>query len=124
MNQMEALAEAYLAALTRGDYDGLMRLFAPKAEVLSPLYGRRQAAEFYRELLADTTRSELRLRDVLANASAQTAAIYFDYDWLLANGGRVSFQVIDWLQLDADGRITELHILYDTVQARAALRTE
>jgi hypothetical protein len=61
---------------------------------------------------------------VLAGAHAQTAAIYFDYDWAMANGGRVSFAVIDWLRLNTEGLIAELHILYDTVQARRALRPE
>ena len=114
------LAERYLGALAKADLEGMLDLFTAGAKIHSPLYGCRPATEFYQQLFADTSRSEVELVDLLTNEERQTVLLLFDYRWQLASGAWTAFRVADWLQLDAGGKITELHIFYDTAQTRPA----
>lgn len=118
--QFAVVTNAYLEYLEKADLNGLLGLFAPQAEVLSPLYGKQLATTFYRKLFADTEQSVLRLKDILVNPEAGSGCIFFTYSWTLANGEVVSFDVIDYLQLNETGQITFLQIVYDTVQSRPA----
>ncbi len=122
MGAARDIAEAYLAALAAGDLDGLLSLFAADATVVSPVYGTRQAPDFFTDLLADTRASSVTLRDVFSSADDPTKlAFAFRYDWDLATGGRVSFLVVDIMTLDAAGRIARLEIVYDASEAKALL---
>lgn len=114
------LCDAYLAALDAGDLDAVLALFAPGAEVVSPLYGTMPAAEFYAALFADTQASDttlLNLFDRSGNGGA--VALHFRYGWTLADGTPVSFEVVDVIELtparDAFARLT---IIYDTAPLR------
>lgn len=118
--QFAVVANAYLEYLEKADLNGLLALFTPQAEVLSPLYGRQSATEFYQKLFADTNESVLHLKDLLVNPENSSGCIFFTYSWTLANGEVVSFDVIDYLTLDSSGQIGFLQIVYDTVQSRPA----
>lgn len=118
--QFAVVASAYLEYLEKADLSGLLSLFAPEAEVLSPLYGRQSATDFYQKLFADTNQSVLTPKDTLVNADAGTGCIFFTYSWTLASGEVVGFDVIDYVKLDKAGQITFLQIVYDTVQSRPA----
>jgi hypothetical protein len=45
---------------------------------------------------------------------------WFHFDWRLPSGRPAPFDVVDVAELDAQGRITSLHIVYDTVDVRPA----
>lgn len=109
----------YLEALGKGDYLALMELFAPQASVRSPLYGNRPAPAFYRDLLRDTRASELTAHTFFAEAEKKSGALYFTYEWTMANGARVSFDCVDVFTFNDSGKILTLHILYDTRQTRS-----
>ena len=119
--QFARMAQAYLQHLENADLTALLQLFAADAEVLSPLYGRQSATQFYSQLFADTNQSELELKDTLSNTANRSGCIFFQYSWTLASGEVVRFDVIDYLQLNTSGQITFLQIVYDTVQSRPAL---
>lgn len=107
----------YLRGLARADARAVLRLFAPDGEVLSPLYGRMRAAEFYPVLFAATARSRITLHHVLAGiADPSTLAADFDYEWDLADGTAARFRCVDVFTFGADTRITQLAIIYDTAQ--------
>ena len=112
------LVDAYLDALQRADADAVVALFAPDGVVHSPLYGVLPAREFYPGLFADTGGATLTLRRVLRDGEG-AIAFWFDFDWVLADGTSAPFRVIDLAELDDDGRITALHIVYDTHPIRA-----
>lgn len=118
--RFKRLAEDYLAHLDAAQLEPLLSLFSAGGVVLSPLYGQLPATDFYTRLFADTNNSRLQLKDVLVNPAKASGCIYFNYAWDLANGEVVSFDVIDYLQLNEAGEITFLHIVYDTVQSRPA----
>ena len=120
LKEFESLATAYLHHLSTADLDGLLQLFAPDAEVLSPLYGRQPATDFYTQLFADTTQSTLTFKDCSVNPGQRSGCIFFNYGWQLANGTAVDFDVVDYLKLNEAGKITFLQIIYDTVQSRPA----
>lgn len=112
------LAEDYLAALESGDPRRVLELFAPDAIVHSPLYGDLLALDFYPRLFADTGDSKLTLRTVFH--AEKSIAFWFDFDWTLSNGTPAPFRVVDIAEVDDDGRISELHIVYDTANVREA----
>lgn len=118
----QALAAAYLAALERGDVQAVLALFRPGAMVHSPLYGPVSAGEFYPRLLADTGRSELKLRGV--TEGERLVGIWFRFDWTLSSGAATGFECVDMLELDDQGLITALHIFYDTAATRPAFERE
>jgi ketosteroid isomerase-like protein len=116
------LAATYLAALERGDLEGVLALFHTEAIVHSPLYGPSPAAEFYPRLLTDTGRSELHLRGV--TQGERLVGVWFRFDWTLPSGAAAGFECVDMLELDDEGLITNLRIFYDTVTTRTAFERE
>ena len=122
MTSTRALAEDYLSAMGRGDLAGILALFHPDATVRSPLYGPMRAAEFYPRLLADTGRSELRLRGVTQEGNL--VSIWFEFGWTLPSGTATDFECVDMLELDDQGLIKTLHIFYDTAATRPAFERE
>jgi hypothetical protein len=115
--------DTYLRALTEGDVTLVLSLFAPGGAVDSPLYGRLSAEEFYPMLFADTGSSELTLRAVMEGVSATgapTIAFWFHFGWILPDGTSAPFSVVDVIEIDDEGRIANLHIVYDTVDVRPA----
>lgn len=121
---MEEKIKAYLRSLERGDYVQLSSLFAPGAVVHSPLYGRRPALEFYRELLADSANSRIQLLHIYHQAGGQRSAVHFTYEWTLASGSQVSFDCVDLFEWNVEQQITELRIIYDASQTRPALEQQ
>ena len=122
----EQLVDEYLEALAAGSTERVLALFAPDGRVDSPLYGTLPAAEFYPALFADTGQSRLTLRTTMEGqlAGLPVVSFWFDFDWTLANGEPAPFTVVDVAELDADGLITTLHIVYDTAPIRAAFERQ
>jgi hypothetical protein len=123
----ERLADQYLRALGEGDADAVLRLFTADAVVDSPLYGSRPARVFFPGLFADTSASHLTLRAVASGTTPAGAAlitIWFHFDWRLASGEAAPFEVVDVLELAANGLIERLRIVYDTVEVRPAFERE
>ncbi len=115
------ISQRYLDCLTEADLAGVLALFAADGTVSSPLYGEQAAAAFYPLLFGDTQVSRLKLIDVLSNADQRTVALFFHYEWQLADGEWVQFDVIDHLRFNERDQITSLHIIYDTQASRPAL---
>lgn len=113
------LVARYLAAVETADVDAVLELFSDDGTVHSPLYGVRPASEFYPLLFADTAESRLTLRRTFRDGD-DAVAFWFDFDWTLSDGTPAPFSVVDMAELDADGRIRDLHIVYDTAPLRAA----
>jgi ketosteroid isomerase-like protein len=113
-------AVAYLAALERADLDAILALFADEGVVHSPLYGTKPAADFFAGLFADTARSVLTHKATFIAEDGTGLALHFDYQWTLANGEVVTFEVVDVFRLAGDGRFASMTIIYDTAPLRAA----
>ncbi|PZS34558.1 MAG: nuclear transport factor 2 family protein [Pseudonocardiales bacterium] len=125
--QADELVATYLRALATSDVALMLTLFTDDGQVASPLYGVLPAAQFYPALFADTGESHLTLRSVMQGtdrAGHATVSFWFHFDWRLASGVAATFEVVDVAQLDRDGRITALHIIYDTVDARPRFEAE
>jgi len=111
----------YLHYLEIGSYEDLIKLFAPNAIVHSPLYGDKNATNFYQKLFADTQQSKIKLINILENHENKTAAAQFQYDWTLSNGVEAPFEVVDMFQFNETHQITSLKIIYDTWSTRNKL---
>jgi hypothetical protein len=121
------LVDAYLRALTTADAESAVSLFTEGGVVHSPLYGPRPAADFYPALFADTSQASLTLKGVMRGEDLTGAAIvsfWFHFDWRLASGAAAPFDVVDVATLSGEGRIKDLHIVYDTVDVRPAFEAE
>lgn len=116
------IVDSYLAALASADLEAVLALFSADGIVSSPLYGDLPAREFYPVLFADTAESVLTLRQTLHNTDGvdSSVAFWFDFAWTLADGTPAPFTAVDIAELDETGRITHLHIVYDTHPIRAA----
>jgi steroid delta-isomerase len=119
---IDQLVATYLNSLAAADSDSILSLFTPDATVNSPLYGSLGAADFYPRLFADTAESNLTLRATMVGEreGRPVVSFWFDFDWILANGEPAPFTVVDVAELDHDGRISQLHIVYDTAPIREA----
>lgn len=118
MKNIDTLVTTYLNSLATADAAKIISLFAPDGQVHSPLYGLMKATEFYPMLFDDTNESVLHLRKILKGD--QTIAFWFDFDWTLADGTPAPFTCVDVVELDSEGQITDLHIVYDTSTLREA----
>lgn len=123
---VDELVARYLEALRDADVEKALALFAAEGVVDSPLYGTMPAAEFYPALFADTAESALTLRATMSGGTAERPVIsfWFDFDWTLANGEPAPFTVVDVAELEGEGLIETLHIVYDTAPIRAAFERQ
>jgi hypothetical protein len=121
------LVAAYLRALSTADAGLAVSLFTDDGVVHSPLYGPRRAGDFYRALFADTSQANLTLQSVMTGedqTGRPTVSFWFHFDWRLPSGAATPFDVVDVATLAPDGKIKELHIIYDTVEVRPAFEAE
>lgn len=114
------ICRQYLEALNEGSLEGVLSLFTPEALVISPLYGEMPAADFYRDLFADTNRSETKLLNIFdADGRNYFVALHFQYRWTLKNGNVVEFECVDVFETTPDGKkFRSLKIIYDTAPIR------
>jgi hypothetical protein len=121
------LVAAYLRALDTADAGLAVSLFTDDGIVHSPLYGPRPAGDFYPALFADTSQANLALKSVMSGedqTGQTTVSFWFHFDWRLPSGAAAPFDVVDVATLAPDGKIKDLHIIYDTVDVRPAFEAE
>jgi len=53
-----------------------------------------------------------------------TVSFWFHFDWRLPSGAAAPFDVVDVATLTSDGKIKDLHIIYDTVDVRPAFEAD
>ena len=116
------LITSYFHALERGSYETIIKLFAPGAIVISPLYGKKPATLFYKEVFADTKSSKITLKNIfLSQENPHVGAAHFLYDWTLKDGTPAPFECMDVFEFSKDGtHIEKLTIIYDTQHTRKA----
>jgi len=121
------VVSTYLRALSEADVDSVLELFADGAMVHSPLYGPLPASEFYPALFADTREANLTLESVMHGSNQDgltTLSFWFHFDWRLPSGVAAPFDVVDVATVNAEGKFSALHIIYDTVDVRSAYEAE
>lgn len=121
------IVAAYLRAVETADLDAMLALFTPDAVVHSPLYGTLPASAFYPALFADTGSATLTLLGTMRGTSVEGRALLsflFHFDWILPNGTPAPFDVVDVAELDDDGLIRSIRIIYDTVDVRPAFEAD
>jgi SnoaL-like protein len=121
------LVAAYLRALDTADAGLAVSLFTDDGIVHSPLYGPQPAGDFYPALFADTSQANLTLKSVMSGqdqTGRTTVSFWFHFDWRLPSGVAAPFDCVDVATLAPDGRIKDLHIVYDTVDVRSAFEAE
>jgi ketosteroid isomerase-like protein len=109
----------YLDCLHRGDTAGLIALFAPDGNVVSPFLGTMPAREFFPKLAQSSSGSVITLLGLYAGAEPDRAAAHFRYDWTLRDGKVATFNCVDLFSFEAAGSIQSMTIVYDTHPIRA-----
>ncbi len=116
----EKIIKKYLSALETGSYEKIIKLFAKNALIFSPLYGKIKAETFYKELMKDTSKSQIKLLNVFKSNKKAVWAGHFLYEWKLKNGKETSFECVDIFVFDEKGKIKQLTIIYDTAKTRTS----
>ena len=113
----------YLSALEAGEVEKIVSLFEPDGWVLSPFLGQMSAREFFPKVAEASSDTKLTVHDILVSAEGQPRAVgYFLYDWWLADGSKVSFEVADVFTFNPETeKIISMIILYDTHPIREAV---
>jgi len=112
------IAKRYIDFLSKGDVESIINLFTVNGKVNSPIYGEQKASDFYKTLSNDTINSELKLKGLFEDTDTGKLALYFKYKWTVKSGKLVEFDVVDIVEFNAQNKIVELTIIYDTVVSR------
>ncbi|WMS42898.1 nuclear transport factor 2 family protein [Acuticoccus sp. MNP-M23] len=116
----DQLCRQYLKAIEAGDFTAVLGFFSVQARVVSPLYGTQPADLYFAKLFSDSQRSTCRIIRVLTSPAPDTAiALQFFYCWTLQSGAVLEFEVVNILEMNADGNVSKLTVLYDTAPLRA-----
>lgn len=110
----KAAMTAYVDFFNKADLQGILDLFSDNAVVISPTAGAKKPSEFYPGLLERSKGTTFKLKMAFAGETPNTAAILFDYNKALPDGGTKTFDCVDIFTFDADGKITEMKIIFDT----------
>ncbi len=116
MRTPEQTVRAYFDAVNARDYEALAALFADDAE-LRPVgsrarRGREDVAAYYPPLLAGFAESHDEPTRISVAGQVVTAEITFT--GRTADGAPVTFDAVDVIDVDDDGRIARLSLWYDT----------
>ena len=120
-SEKRELADSYLKFLTEGDIDSLISLFETDGVVISPIYGNKSATDFFNGLAADTNNSELQFKGFFDETDSNRFALFFNYGWEMANGNASNFDVVDIFELNNEGKIIALQIIYNAGESATLL---
>jgi hypothetical protein len=117
---MQQAVRKYLLALEAGDADKAAGLFVPDGWVKSPFLGQLPVRDFVTKVARASKGSKLTVYDVLVSAEGHLRAVaYYQYDWRLKDGSRVSFDCADVFNFDpTSGHIQSIVLVYDTDPVR------
>jgi hypothetical protein len=105
----------------RGDYDGIVSLFSKYAVVDSPLYGKMQASEFFKDLLKDTVKAKINIISIFSSVgNTGGAAAHVSCQWILKNSQFANYEGIDIFSISPEGKIDKLKVIHDTAGLRDA----
>ncbi len=105
------------------DPEALFPLFAPNARVESPTLGKKEAQAFYRELFSKSRRFKVIIHDIFINPdNPQRAAAFVKFGWETKQGDAMTFEGVIIFEMNPEGKILLVQIIYDAQLAREALR--
>ena len=123
---MQRSVHEYLKALEAGDADRAAALFISDGWVESPFLGRLPVRQYVRKVADASRGTKLTVHDVLVSAEGHLRAVaYYQYDWRLKDGSRVSFDCADVFNFDpSTGHIQSIVLVYDTHPVRAVVENK
>jgi hypothetical protein len=121
MDAKKEIAINYLELLEKGNIKDLLKLFSENSIVDSPVYGIRNAPQFYNDLKNDTLKSVLELKGIFEEKDSNKIAVYFNFKWTLINNNQVDFDVVDVIEFNDLNQIIRLKIIYDTSKITGAI---
>jgi hypothetical protein len=105
----------YLDACTNGDLETVLSFFAPNARVHSPTQDKvLKPEEFYPELMQRAKGTMFKPKAVFAGEQPHLASVFFDYSKPGPDGSLRIFDCVDVFSFDANGKINDLWIVFDT----------
>ncbi len=108
---------AYLDAFNAGDLNAILALFAPDALIYSPTQPQpKKPQEFYPGLLERSKGTRFTLKATFTGDQPHQAAVLFDYHKKLPDGGTKTFDCVDIFSFNNEGKVIEMHIIFDTKQ--------
>ena len=123
---MQRIVHTYLKALEAGDAERAAGLFIPDGWVESPFLGRLPVRQYIKKVAESSKETKLTVHDVLVSAEGHLRAVaYYQYDWRLKDGSRVSFDCADVFNFDpSSGHLQSIVLVYDTHLVRDVVRNK
>ena len=120
---MQQAVRKYLLALEAGDAEKAAALFVRGGWVQSPFLGRLPVREYVAKVAKSSSNAKLTVHDVLVSAEGHLRAVaYYQYDWRLKDGSRVSFDCADVFNFDpSSGHLQSIVLVYDTAPVRTVV---
>lgn len=101
---------------------GVVAFFAPHAMVHSPVLGKKDPQAFYAELFSLTKAIKINLKDIFVNPDKpHRAAAYLTFTMETKKRESMSFDGVVIFELNAQGKIQSVEIIYDAERARKAM---
>ena len=111
----QGLVKRYLDALQSGNAEEILSVFEEDGVVVSPLYGKMSAKQFYTDLSEDTNESKITLLNTFQSfENEDICAGHFKYDWTMKDGSQVTFECVDVFKVSPNNKFQQLTIIYDT----------
>lgn len=120
MDHRKTVREFY-HAFEQMDFESVMSHFAPNGKVHSPTLGNMEAGPFYKELFSKTTHIKITIKDLLLSAENSRVAAFVDCSWKTKSGDSLMFEGVVIFDLNSQGKIQLVRIIYDAQRARDAL---
>ncbi len=104
------------------DYEEIIKLFTTSATIHSPLYGKKSAAAFYREMIADSEKMKVEIKNIFQSLDhPHQLAGHVVFTWHLRDGTVAHGECVDIFEFPAnEEKIASITIIYDTLATRPA----
>ncbi len=122
MNKQHQIVKGYLDAVSKMDFDNLMKLCTPHAKIHSPHFGTLEISVHYQKLFASAKSVKMRLKDTFVGTENKDAVIG-DYvsNWTMKDGQSTGeLELLCLFALSPDGKIAEVKMYYNSPHAQEA----
>jgi hypothetical protein len=111
--------KTYYQDLEKGSYEGIIACFSKYAVVDSPIYGKMQASEVFKDLLQDSAKMKITLISVFSSIGKPSGVCaQYNCQWILKNSQFTSYEGVDVFQISPEGKIDKLSMFFDASKVR------
>jgi hypothetical protein len=121
MTQYKNVIKTFFQVVEKGKIEEILRLFSPVAMIHSPLFGSRDAAHFFQEMLSNTKDIKMQIKAIFNCADhPNIACALVAFSAKVTSGHAISVEGVDIFDFTpGTDKIQSLKFIYDTHQIRS-----